>query len=134
MKAKSKVKPKRGFTIDRRIWYRGEDCGSCLYRSEDRKQCCVGIYLRACGVAVKSVRDQTTATRMAEEECAIPSRARWLIDLSDGWPTSSVDAAMLYSRNDAAKEAGREQRIASIFARHGETVRFIGPKRKATPK
>lgn len=134
MKAKSKVKPKRGFTIDRRIWYRGEDGGSYLYRSEDRKQCCVGIYLRACGVAVKDVRDQTTAARMVEEGGVIPSRAGWLNDLSGEWPASSTAASMLYAINDAAKEAGREQRLASIFARHGETVRFIGPKRKAAPK
>ena len=38
-------------TIDRNVWLRGEGNGvSFLLREVDRKMCCVGIYLKACGI------------------------------------------------------------------------------------
>ena len=134
---KSNVKPKRGFTIDRRVWLRGEPHGSRLYRPADRKQCCVGIYLRACGVSTRALSDQATAASLVEDGRAqMPSRAKWLLsgDYALSWAESSVDGQRLYGMNDSPEETGREERIEAIFARHGEAVRFIGPKRKAAPK
>src|SRR5690348_15267405 len=78
-------------TIDRNIWLRGEEQSqSFLLRTLDDRQCCVGIYLEACGVPRHSLADRASAESINSQ---LPTEAQWLTENVD-------DTLALYTIND----------------------------------
>ena len=116
--------------IDRDIWLRGEGSGwSYLLRKEDEKMCCLGIYLKECGVSSEKLLDMTSPCQLVK---IIPPEAEWLIDKSLG--IDSMDTCDLMGFNDRRKkkiekedekEDEREEKIAHIFAKHNIEVEFV---------
>ena len=107
------------FVIDRATWLRGEGYqSSALLRSSDGKRCGVGIYLRACGVPDKRLKNVDEAESVA----GLPKQADWLITAK-----RNSDLAMkLYGENDGT---AKESAIATLFAEMGITVTFTGKPR-----
>ena len=106
--------------IDRDIWLRGEGSGwSYLLREEDSKMCCLGIYLKECGVPSEKLLYMTSPYQLVK---IIPPEAGWLLG------SSSIDTCSLMELNDEKKiekEDEREEKIAYIFAKHNIEVEFV---------
>jgi len=108
------------FTIDRKEWLRGEGVyQSYLLRARDGKRCCVGIYLKACGMSDEELSGVTGANEKPVCDL-LPQEAGWLLN----WEL----LGHLYVDNDerSTSESEREERIAEGFARNGIKVNFIG--------
>ena len=108
------------FTIDRAVWLRGEgEFKSKLYRVEDGKMCCLGIYLCACGIDKSLLANRATPE---ETETQMPA---WLIDSLR--PMRSSLASKLITVNDIKlDEDKREETIKELFAEAGIKVTFKG--------
>ena len=116
------------FVINRNVWLRGDANRSRLLDPESRKQCCVGIYLSACGLTDDALEEYAQAEDVTED--GVPD---WLFrgeDPADDGPARrpSPVASILYSVNDdsALSEEMRESRVAHHFASQGITVEFTG--------
>jgi hypothetical protein len=120
------------FTIDRNIWLRGEsDDSSELFRATDKRMCCVGIYLKECGVPL----DHLLGRGVPLKEFT-PEEALWLfpaVASSTGHlhPDQSKLAGNLYVENDVVAchlddESDREKAIKRYFAEAGVEVDFVG--------
>jgi hypothetical protein len=111
------MKEVRAFVISRKVWLRGEGGGySALFRPKDKKRCCLGLYLEACGRDLRSL-----ATRMnpADLRGNVPG---WLLSGSG----NSDACRHLIEQNDARDipESNRERWIAAGFAKAGIKVTF----------
>lgn len=135
----------KSFIIDRTNWLRGEGSkASRLLRPTDEKMCCVGIYLKACGVprdqlldtaAVESRRlvsgglslDSVSDTKLAIP--ILPEGASWLRDDFKHCSGPTPAASALYSMNDYQAsdmpERYREEGIRNLFAKQGVEVTFV---------
>lgn len=115
--------PVTEFVISRKKWLRGEGASaSALYRREDRKQCCVGIYLSACGVD-----NETLSKGSAARLLGLSELPKWLTETNDGMIQDRFSViGSLYATNDdrGTPDPDRESRIAELFARNGVTVSF----------
>ena len=122
----SKPKYTDEFEIPLRCWLRGEGPDeSYLYRTKDKKQCCVGIYLRHCGMKVKDLKGQPGAEDVAcNGDNPLPSKASWLVD---GGSLNTIEASSLYSINDAVdmSETERKKQVKAQFAEVGIKVKFV---------
>ncbi len=112
------------FVIPRDEWLRGEGPDkSFLHRVEDGKECCVGIYLKACGVPIRALTGIADAVYLCDDDDEIdfPDDLSWMLDGSD--------IGDLYSNNDCVDseytESRREEDIASLFADNGIKVTFV---------
>lgn len=130
----------RELVIDRNIWARGrrEDdrVNSLLLLLEGgvkREQCCIGLYLSACGVPDELLLDVGMVSRLILGQVELlPEEARWLVtkvssDSDRPLFYESDDASEAYETNDSGmlQEGDREARIVKIFARHDVKVAFI---------
>lgn len=106
-------------TIDRSIWLRGEE-NSMLYRQNDNKQCCIGIYLESCGMSKEDLMGVMTAGSLEDFERTLPEEAKWLED--------DEIANMFYITNDHEKLSSfqRETVLKGAFKQQGITVKFEG--------
>ena len=107
--------------INRKKWIRGEgEIYSYLLRTADYKMCCVGFYLKACGVKSRLLADNSTPT---DTPIALPKKAHWLVNKD----VNSASADILYAANDNMELSGktREQRITKEFAKHDVEVEFV---------
>lgn len=116
------------FEIDRRIWLKGEgNKTSFLHRKEDGKECCVGQFLRQCGIPVENLTEIQSANnkRLVDQ---LPEEAEFLVEEQCYFPTalSSTIASLLYETNDSPGflEVEREERITRYFAMGGHEVVF----------
>lgn len=108
----------RKFVISLKMWHRGRgSTGSALRRLADRKQCCLGFYLRACGLKVKDIEARTMPYRVV----ALPDEAKWL-----GQNTNTDAANELARINDVRgmSETERKKQIKQEFAKHDVRVTF----------
>jgi hypothetical protein len=111
----------RKLVIDKNIWLRGEGGQvSKLYRPLDCKQCCVGIYLTACGIPLDSLAGLGTADEVSAT--VFPEEAEWLIST----PKNRA-AHGLYSTNDdtTISDESRMHCLTEVFAEHEVEVSFI---------
>lgn len=125
-------------TIQRSRWIRGSrDGSSYLYREDDRKMCCLGFYLRSCGVKVQSLMGIATPRYIIDSE-EIPKQAQWLVfdpgsfDKTTTFLNSDACIALIDandkrygSRSKLKAECQREERIKALFAVHNVEVTFI---------
>lgn len=128
-KTKKKAKPKRfKFTISRRKWWRGHGADSELLRA-DGKMCCVGIYLKACGIKPTLLKNVVDASDLAveNENALVKKIPTWLLNNASGYWQNSDIAFELYAANDEEEVRGaeKEKAIKNIFATHGVDVTFV---------
>ncbi len=120
------------FVINRKIWLRGEGSAkSSLFRDTDGKQCCLGIYLNACGVPKNILEGCSTVkdflNQTGKNITLTADQVQWMI--SDSSSKSSNDVVKLYSENDYSidnSEENREKTIKELFAKNNIDVEFIG--------
>ena len=125
----TKKKKVSSFVIDRAIWGRGRGDGKGVLLGDDDCRCCVGIYLKACGVPDDVMKGVDTAYKL---KFNLPTETAWL--KSDRF-NSTVNK--LYGVNDdlltdlnIPKETYRESMVQRLFAEENITVTFEGPKSK----
>lgn len=115
-----KVKAVKSFVISRKKWDRpgnnGGDTSGLLLRSGTGTQCCLGIYLSACGVPPRALRNIDMPRYLSAE---------WQRRLP-GWLIAAGTAVGLASANDCAgiPETLREHRVTEGFKAQGITVTF----------
>lgn len=103
----------RQFTIDRRVWLRGEGpVSSYLLRKEDQKMCCVGMYLQACGVSRRMLENRHAASQIPKKYASVA----WLRD------SERVPEALYAANDDNMKPRVRERIIATLFKQFGNVV------------
>lgn len=105
--------------IYRDKWLRGEGTDtSCLLRSFDQKQCCIGFLCEALGVPREELVKYLASQSLARK---FPSLPNWLTNIG------SSDLFAAYNANDDVllSDEDRENRITKIFARHGIEVDFV---------
>ena len=120
--------------IDRSKWLRGEGHeGSMLLRPSDSKMCCLGFFGIACGLKEGQIYEVEDPSSLAcHSEDTVWHDGEWLYG-----PTStrlSADCDYLIDVNDnpelkdsaSLTEQEREDKIATIFAKHGVEVEFVG--------
>lgn len=128
--------------IDRSKWARAYINGPSLLKQRERAkggnagahqgaQCCVGIFLSACGVPDDALEGVGVAENVHHP---LPKEARWLTTTHGvGYGKRSDVAQALYTANDDAKisEETRELIIKETFKKQGVEVEFVGPKHEA---
>lgn len=136
------------FTIDRSKWDRGKifedsridagiDESTYLLHPYDGAMCCLGFYLKSCGVPAVYLRDQrgpkNAARPMLSRGRRIPMQMRWLLEDAGLFPTSSVvddselaQKLMNVNDNEDLPSREREKKIAALFAKQGIKVKFVG--------
>lgn len=119
--------PAKKFSIRRKDWLRGGKRNSYL-RNGSGKMCCLGFYLRACGVpSSKMVLRPSPASLMERHrDVDVP---RWLATLEVGNLASDTSVCNeLMSVNDDTRLKGpvREAKVAKLFKKRGIAVTFTG--------
>lgn len=119
------------FTIVRKDWIRGgkDDKGSYLLREIDRKRCCLGFYLQACGALDTEMENEASPIHVyrIRRDDVVPD---WLLgesQIEQDVKTNSVDCLYLMEINDAPDidEPDREARVTKIFKDQGVEVTFV---------
>lgn len=118
----------RNLVIDRNIWFRGQGSKESKLLNDNGKMCCVGIYLKACGVPEEDILNVRTADELADEfsnKNKLPEEAKWLFDFVQR--CRSIRATDLYIINDDVMEidSSREDYIRHKFAEVDVVVTFI---------
>jgi hypothetical protein len=109
--------------INLKKWYRGKGDDESKLRLSDGRQCCLGFYLRACGMKTNEIQGVATPNGV---KFNLPNDARWLLGSSGLSAPHSVDGKALMEVNDDPKvnEKIRQTVIAKIFRRHGVKVAY----------
>jgi hypothetical protein len=111
----------KNLVIDRKIWLRGEDPEtSRLFRKEDKKMCCLGIYLNKCRVSKKNLLDIQSPMSV---NVSLPNQAKWLTNPS-GDNSDLADTLMKRNDNRHITPKRREADIVAGFAKAGVKVKF----------
>lgn len=125
----SKRKYDHAFVVDRETWIRGgHDKHSMLCRGDDGKQCCLGFFLRSCGVSKTAISDRSTPSDVGK----MPKKAAFLLE--DSQSGDSVAAySMMEVNDDNAADAAIEEKLKKLFAENKVRITFKG-KRRPTNK
>jgi hypothetical protein len=112
------MKQLKSFTIDRKVWLRGEGGQSMLYRPQDSKMCCLGIFMSKCGVPKSALANRGFPEKVAQEYLKqLPPF------LSEFY---STDPLMITNDERSLPEETREADITKGFRDVGIKVRFKG--------
>lgn len=120
MKTKKSVKTKKdSLIIDRKRWLRGEQgCNaSKLFRSEDKKMCCLGFFARKCGYTIKEIRNV-----YAPQDCTLNKFPGWLV--FKGVNTDIGVNLMTINDGVGMDNKVREKKIIKVFKKKGISVVF----------
>lgn len=117
------MKDIKEFTIKRSEWLRGEMDESYLLRASDRKRCCIGFYLSACGID-----DIDLLAKRSPHDLSSIMGKHWLLHKhTNGEIHDSDKCSNLIISNDAETftQKQREQQIVEIFAEQGIEASFV---------
>lgn len=117
------------FTIDRKVWLRGEPGCSYLLREIDGKRCCIGIFLSACGVPDELLEGQgSPGGLMRSHPDLVATVPDWLFETRYDYDYgNSPRAQSLMGVNDdnSTPDWNKELFITEMFAEHGVKVVFL---------
>src|SRR5258708_856067 len=112
----------RELTIKRSEWLHTlEDLksGSSLFRTTDKKKCCLGFYALSCGLALDQILNVPSFYHQATPAFigVLPYEMVWL---RDKFGANSEDAAQLMADNDSTYQTSeeKERRVAATFLKH----------------
>lgn len=109
--------------IDRATWLRGEGYeDSKLYRPSDGKMCCLGFYSLACGLQQNDITE-LECPGSATDPKINKKWPKWLTKLENSQTKECIDL-MEHNDNENISDKERENKIKTIFARHGVKVEF----------
>jgi hypothetical protein len=113
---------RKSFTIKRSEWIRGSmNELSQLLSPDSGKMCCLGFYLRSCGMKKRDISDHTEPSDVITP---LPKQAQWLSDI----PGRNSDAAkdlINVNDDDTLKWNTREAEIKELFAQQNIDVIFV---------
>lgn len=120
--------------ISRKRWIRGGDGMSYLLRDTDKKMCCLGFYLRSCGVRPSKLTDRESPREVtnAKGDVVMPPNAAWLVTKTGADSRTCLALMRInddddddpFAADETKREAKREAKIARIFAKHDVRVTF----------
>lgn len=116
-----KIKFVKTFTIKRKRWLRGRGSG-CLLDTVSHKQCCLGIYLTACGLPDAALNEALMPNEIKELSYK-RNMPKWLSPNEEAEESSPVGT--LAAINDKPSLRYREDKIREGFAAQGVRVRFV---------
>jgi hypothetical protein len=93
-----------------------------LFRSKDKKMCCLGFYARSQGLGIDAIKGKGTPTELSER-----NREK-VVELLDEAKFDNEVTCNLVDLNDAPEdqlEGDREELIKKEFKRIGVTVEFV---------
>lgn len=106
------------FTIDRRKWARGGKNGDSQLLNYLGNRCCLGFYLKACGVPDENILNMGMPSEVYDQRL-VP---RWLRDVDE------AGAIAVLNDDDGdefeLKEEEREEAVRAAFAAYGVQVKF----------
>lgn len=110
--------------IDRSQWLRGEGAArSYLLRRADQKMCCLGFYLRSCGLGADLIEGECYPSDLGN---ALPEKALWLGKTPPGTGAKTWSSFLASTNDDQFILASeREERIVQGFAEQGIEVSFV---------
>jgi hypothetical protein len=107
--------------IKRKRWLRGVGSDDAyLYRSEDRKMCCLGFYARALGYPVNKIRDIQDP-----ENCDDKEDMDSLLN-EYGYNNSICQNLIHVNDSPSFGDSDREVQIKKLFKKIGVDVTFVG--------
>ncbi len=116
------------FTIDRKTWLRGEgSLCSFLLRAEDGKQCCLGFYLKSCGVPSDEIlgfRSPICISGISDNFLSMP-KTSWLFSSLGVLSNSTNDLMTLNDSTNVASESMKENLIKKIFLKNDVEAEFV---------
>ncbi len=125
MKNNPKPEIKHSFIIRESEWlHREGGLKSQFLRAEDKKKCCIGIFLISCGILEEQLVGVKTPEIFIKNGGVLPQQAKWLIE-KDG--TSGL-AKYLMTRNDmefGLTEEKQKEAIKKGFAQGGVEAIFV---------
>lgn len=107
--------------INLKKWYRGKGSDNSRLRLSDGRQCCLGFYLRACGVRAQNIESHATPGAVSHQ---VPDEARWLLGNQFKEHSNDCQALMNFNDREDVSESVRRQQIVDIFRRHDVVVKF----------
>lgn len=127
------VMARKKFTIDRSKWACGDveekfNTTSMLRDPKSGAMCCLGFYLKSCGVPNKELDSRALPSSLNEKK--LPASTTWLLGPNlegerEGHNNRQDDFT---SPNDDLEMAqnSREAKIRALFAEHDIDVEFVG--------
>ena len=115
----------RTVVIERKKWLRGTPNQRMNFLLDTHgNQCCIGVYLSACGVPDTDLLNVGAANRLK----AVKGESQWLVERRGTFCVPSDDADDLYNENDHNQHFQRasEKKITALFAKHDVEVKFTG--------
>jgi hypothetical protein len=110
------------FTVIRSQWLRGKGGSkSYLRRAGDGKQCCLGFYLKACGLTDDVITGVQDANAVAIGLDHLPESAQWL---DEGPGNTTYNVLQLTNDWGDITDAQREEKLIEQFAEHGVVIKF----------
>lgn len=119
------------FEIDRETWHRGQGSNTSQLLLENGNKCCLGFYLKACGISDLVIYNKGTPKMVAnelensDEQSKIPS---WLLIPADRKRhyinSDSCRALINYNDVSSTTDEEKEAKIKEVFAANGVTVTF----------
>ncbi len=114
------ITPVKSFVISMKEWLRGQPGDSFLLR-DDGQRCCVGIYLKACGVPEERLELVQAAAGVAEVS-GIPD---WMLEAVSHCGVRSAIGQLYWTNDHGSDDAERKAAITAQFAAKGITVTFV---------
>lgn len=120
----------KNFTIKRENWLsyeaqRKEEVASYLREPDTRRMCCLGVYLRSCGVPTDALERVDYPENLLSESHLNLAEKAGLVE----WPGSNTKVtSQLAKANDSKRltRFEREARIKKLFKTLGVAIKFTG--------
>lgn len=86
--------------------------------------CCLGIYLRACGVSAEDILGACDPNDM--DNSAVPDEAQWLFKEGNIDGASEDTCGLVLCNDKSTRQTADEKLITAIFAKHDVDFQFVG--------
>ena len=109
--------------IVRDKWLRGDDpdLPPSELLNDEGEMCCLGFYLRQCGMPQKVLRNQASPFDVKD---TIPKQARWLLN-EEGQNSASCNSLISINDVGTKNDKKRERKIKKRFGKHNVEVKFV---------
>jgi hypothetical protein len=111
------------FTVDRKMWFRGQGADESRMLRTDGKRCCIGFVGKQCRVPDKDMRNKKVIDAIKTPS----SKALFPVWMTKDCYSVKRDIDRAYGMNDCPlmSETEREQRLKELFLRNGDEIEFV---------
>ena len=119
----SKRKYDHSFVVDRETWIRG-GVGESLLRREDGHQCCLGFFLRSCGLLKKDILAAYSPKDLLES-----STKKTDFLFNENYDNSPQTYSLMEANDSKYSDAKIEKKLKKLFAENKVRITFKGKRR-----